>query len=76
MLMMILLIAAIIFFFLVEIIIILIPFNFELGVIKIPLNLIIILLLGIIGLLGWYYITIKYFWTQIDKMKNKDVLKA
>jgi UDP-N-acetylglucosamine--dolichyl-phosphate N-acetylglucosaminephosphotransferase len=76
MLMMILLIAAIVFFFLVEIIIILIPFNIELGVIRIPVNLIIILLLGIIGLLGWYYITIKYFWIQIDKMKNKDVSKA
>ncbi|MFW9785512.1 MAG: hypothetical protein ACFFFB_24735, partial [Candidatus Heimdallarchaeota archaeon] len=76
MLMMVLLIAAIIFFFLVEIIITLVPFNIELGVIRIPVNLIIILLLGVIGLLGWYYVTIKYFWIQIDKMKYKDDQKV
>jgi UDP-N-acetylglucosamine--dolichyl-phosphate N-acetylglucosaminephosphotransferase len=69
-LMIILLIAGITFFLLVEYVILPFPFaEIKLGVIIIPVDLIIIFILGIFGLIGWYYITIKYFWTQINKMK-------
>ena len=36
----------------------------------IPTNILISLILVIPGLLAWYYITIKYFWFEIKKMKN------
>jgi UDP-N-acetylglucosamine--dolichyl-phosphate N-acetylglucosaminephosphotransferase len=72
-LMMILLIAGIIFFLLVEFVILPLPFaEIELGVIIIPIDLIIIFILGISGLIGWYYITIKYFWAQINRMKEEE----
>lgn len=49
------------------------PINFVdiniLGLI-IPTNILISLFLVIPGLLVWYYITIKYFWYEIKKMKN------
>jgi len=35
-----------------------------------PSNILISLILVIPGLLAWYYITIKYFWFEIKKMKN------
>ena len=35
-----------------------------------PTNILISLILVIPGLLIWYYITIKYFWFEIKKMKN------
>jgi UDP-N-acetylglucosamine--dolichyl-phosphate N-acetylglucosaminephosphotransferase len=69
-LMILLLIAGITFFLIVEIIIITLPLaEINLGIIKIPINLIIIFIIGISGLIGWYYITIIYFWNQIKKMK-------
>ncbi len=36
-----------------------------------PTNILISLILVIPGLLVWYYITIKYFWYEIEKMKKK-----
>ncbi|MBY9010619.1 MAG: hypothetical protein KGD74_12200, partial [Candidatus Lokiarchaeota archaeon] len=36
----------------------------------IPTNILISLIIVIPGLLLWYYITIKYFWSQINKMKK------
>jgi UDP-N-acetylglucosamine--dolichyl-phosphate N-acetylglucosaminephosphotransferase len=36
----------------------------------IPTNILISLILVIPGLLVWYYITIKFFWFEINKMKN------
>ncbi|MFX0075257.1 MAG: hypothetical protein ACFE96_07440 [Candidatus Hermodarchaeota archaeon] len=36
----------------------------------IPTNILISLILVIPGLLAWYYITIKYFWYEIKKMKQ------
>ena len=36
----------------------------------IPTNILISLILVIPGLLAWYYITIKYFWFEIEKMKK------
>jgi UDP-N-acetylglucosamine--dolichyl-phosphate N-acetylglucosaminephosphotransferase len=71
-LMVILLIAGIIFFTLAEYILMKLPLaDIQLGVISIPLNLILILIIGLGGLIGWYYITIKYFWSQIDIVKNE-----
>jgi UDP-N-acetylglucosamine--dolichyl-phosphate N-acetylglucosaminephosphotransferase len=37
----------------------------------IPTNILISLIIVIPGLLLWYYITIKYFWSEINKMKEK-----
>ena len=72
--MVILLLAGIIFFFLVEFILIHLPFaDINLGVITIPIDLILILLIGLAGLIGWYYITIKYFWHQINTMKKEEM---
>ncbi|MFX1411952.1 MAG: hypothetical protein ACFFA6_16520 [Promethearchaeota archaeon] len=72
-LMIILLISGIIFLIIVEFIIIPLPFAIiDLGAIKIPINLIFISLLFIIGFIVWYYITIRYFWKQINKMKSKE----
>jgi UDP-N-acetylmuramyl pentapeptide phosphotransferase/UDP-N-acetylglucosamine-1-phosphate transferase len=49
------------------------PLNFVdlniLGII-IPTNILISLILVIPGLLVWYYITIKFFWFEINKMKK------
>jgi len=36
----------------------------------IPTNILISLIIVIPGLLLWYYITIKYFWSEINKMKK------
>jgi len=70
-LMVILLIAGIIFFSLAEFILMSLPLrDIKLGVISIPINLILILIIGLTGLIGWYFITIKYFWYQINTMKK------
>ena len=37
----------------------------------IPTNILISLIIVIPGLLLWYFITIKYFWSEINKMKEK-----
>ncbi len=37
----------------------------------IPTNILISLIIVIPGLLLWYYITIKYFWSEINKMKKE-----
>ncbi|MFX1316732.1 MAG: hypothetical protein ACFE9T_12785 [Promethearchaeota archaeon] len=72
-LMVILLISGIIFLMIVEFIIFPLPFAIiNLGIIEIPINLIFIFLLFIIGFIVWYYITIRYFWKQINKMKLKE----
>lgn len=73
-LMVILLLAGIVFFLLVEIILITLPFaDIKLGIITIPINLIMILIIGLSGLLGWYYVTIKYFWYQINIIKKQEI---
>jgi hypothetical protein len=72
--MVILLLAGIVFFLLVEIILITLPFaDIKLGIITIPINLIMILIIGLSGLLGWYYVTIKYFWYQINIIKKQEI---
>ena len=40
--------------------------------IEIPYNIIFSFILTIPSLAVWYYITIKYFWIQINSMKNSD----
>ncbi|MHA1932644.1 MAG: hypothetical protein ACW96X_08910, partial [Promethearchaeota archaeon] len=76
-LMMILLIAGIVFFFLVEFVILPLPLaEINLGIIIIPVNIIFILILGVSGLIGWYYVTIKYFWSQINRMKEEESKKS
>ena len=73
-LMVILLIAGIIFFSLAEFILMHLPLtDIKLGAISIPVNLILILVIGLVGLMGWYYISIKYFWYQINTMKKVEV---
>ena len=73
-LMVILLIAGIIFFYLAEIILMYLPLaDIKLGAISIPVNLILILIIGLAGLMGWYYVTIKYFWYQINSMKKEEM---
>ncbi|MFX1477417.1 MAG: hypothetical protein ACFFCI_04730 [Promethearchaeota archaeon] len=70
-LMILLLIAAVIFLSIVEFLILPLSFGqINLGFIKIPLDYIIILILIAIGLILWYYLTIRYFWWQINKMKS------
>lgn len=74
MLMVILLMAAIIFFLLVELIIMPLTIaDIKIGIISIPVNIIFALIIGVIGLIGWYFITIKYFWFQINAMKKEDM---
>ncbi len=41
-----------------------------LGFLILPTNIVISLILVIPGLLLWYYITVKYFWFEINKMKD------
>jgi len=44
--------------------------DFDLFFIKIPYNILFSFILVIPALAIWYYVTIKYFWIQINKMKN------
>ncbi|GAG95287.1 unnamed protein product [marine sediment metagenome] len=63
--------------FLVEFVILPLPLaEINLGIIIIPVNIIFILILGVSGLIGWYYITIKYFWSQINRMKKEESKKS
>jgi len=71
MLMVILLITMMFLLILIEIFIMPLPFeDIDLKFVEIQVNLIISLLLVIPVLLIWYLITIKYFWMQINKMKE------
>ena len=40
----------------------------DLIIIKIPVNILVSIAISIPGLIVWYYITIKYFWYEIDKI--------
>jgi UDP-N-acetylglucosamine--dolichyl-phosphate N-acetylglucosaminephosphotransferase len=71
--MIILLASTVIFLAVIETYIMPLPFeDIEFGIIKIPVNLLISFLLFIPGLLIWYFLTIKYFWSVIKKMKRKE----
>ena len=67
--MIVLLISILIFLIFIETVIMPLPFeDINLGIIRIPINLLISFILMIPILLLWYLITIKYFWNEIDKM--------
>ncbi|MFX1418509.1 MAG: hypothetical protein ACFE9N_06275 [Promethearchaeota archaeon] len=73
-LMIILLVSLILFLIIIEAVIMPLPFaDIDLGIIRIPINLLISLLLVIPILLIWYLLTIKYFWREIEKMKKKEL---
>ncbi|UCC20217.1 MAG: hypothetical protein JSV62_02730 [Promethearchaeota archaeon] len=75
-LMIILLISLILFLIFVETVIMPLPFDdIDLGIIRIPIDVLISLILVIPILLIWYLITIKYFWSEIEKMKKKELNK-
>lgn len=44
--------------------------DIDLGFVQIPVNVLISLLLTIPGIAAWYYVSIKYFWYEINKMKR------
>jgi len=72
-LMIILLGAGIIFMIFLDIVIMeIVTGQINLILIKIPLNLIVAFLIAGPGFLVWYYVTIKYFWKEIEKMKSLD----
>jgi len=48
------------------------PGSFTIFQIEIPYNIVFSFILIIPSLAVWYYITIKYFWIQINSMKNSD----
>jgi len=61
------------YIYLVAIDLFIIPIEFidiDLFGLIIPTNILISLIIVIPGLLLWYYITIKYFWSEINKMKK------
>ena len=73
MLMTFLLVSLVVFLFFIENLIMKLPLGaIDLGIVKLPLNFLITSLLVIPVLLLWYYFTIKYFWNQISKMKNRN----
>jgi UDP-N-acetylglucosamine--dolichyl-phosphate N-acetylglucosaminephosphotransferase len=70
-LMIVLLTSLLFFLFFIETVIMNLPFeDIDLGIIRIPINLLISFLILIPILLLWYMITIKYFWSEIEKMKH------
>ncbi len=70
-LMVILLISLIIILIFIEIVIMPLPLlDLDLGIIRIPTNILISFLLIIPLILVWYFLTIKYFWSEIEKMKK------
>jgi len=72
--MMFLLIGGIFFLIFVDMFIIpLTSVEIDLILLKVPLNITVALLMFIPGLIFWYYISLKYFWMQINEMKSKEV---
>ncbi|MHA1234202.1 MAG: hypothetical protein ACTSQL_03845 [Promethearchaeota archaeon] len=70
-LMVILIIIGYIYLILIDLFIIPIDFiDIDIFGLVIPTNILISLIIVIPGLLLWYYITIKYFWSEINKMKD------
>jgi len=40
----------------------------DLFIVRIPINILVAVAISLLGLIIWYYITIKYFWFEIDKI--------
>ncbi len=73
-LMIILLSSILLFLVFVEAVIMPLPLgNLKVGIINFPINLLISFVLMIPILLLWYLVTIKYFWSEIAKMKKKKI---
>jgi hypothetical protein len=72
-LMIIMLISAFLYFLFIDLYIMDLYFaDIDLIFIKIPVNILISLIILTPGLILWYYITIKYFWIQINKIENEN----
>ncbi len=70
-LMILLLLASIVFIIIIDLLIMPLKYpDINLIFVKVPVNIAFSFILYFPMLLFWYYITIKYFWTQIDKMKD------
>ena len=70
-LMIILLIASMAFLVLIDLFIMPLKYpDFNLLIVRVPVNIAFSFLLYFPMLLFWYYITIKYFWAQINKLKD------
>ncbi|MFX1377874.1 MAG: hypothetical protein ACFFA4_02175 [Promethearchaeota archaeon] len=70
-LMIILLISILLLLVFIKVVIMVLPIeDLIIGIIRIPINILISFLLIIPILLLWYILTIKYFWSEIDKMKK------
>jgi len=73
-LMVLILILGVILLIFIDIYIMTLPFaDLDLLFAKIPINLLVSTLLFVPGLILWYFITIKYFWIQINKIKRKEI---
>ncbi|MFX0007151.1 MAG: hypothetical protein ACFFAV_10550 [Candidatus Hermodarchaeota archaeon] len=73
-LMIVLLVFLIIFLIFIESVVMNLPFeDIDIGIVIIPINLIISFLLLIPILLIWYVLTIKYFWSEIKKMRKSNL---
>jgi hypothetical protein len=72
-LMIILLVSVAVFLIIIQTFIMPLPFaDITFGIITIPINLLLSFLLIVPILLIWYFLTIKYFWSVIKKMKRKN----
>jgi len=72
-LMVIMLICAFLYFLFVDLFIMKLNFaDIDLLNIKVPVNILLSFIIIIPGLILWYFITIKYFWIQINKIKKEN----
>ncbi|MFX1238831.1 MAG: hypothetical protein ACFE8P_14075, partial [Promethearchaeota archaeon] len=46
--------------------------DINLGFVFVPVNVMISLILAVPGIMIWYFITIKYFWYEMNRMKDKE----
>ena len=73
-LMIILLLTTSLFFILIDLIVMPLKYpDINLIIIRIPVNIALSSILYFPMLLLWYYITIKFFWREIDKMKKQEL---
>ncbi|MFX0001423.1 MAG: hypothetical protein ACFE9Q_03185 [Candidatus Hodarchaeota archaeon] len=73
-LMIILLIFILFFLFFLEIVIMPLPLGYiDLKIIQIPIDILISLILVIPLLLLWYFMTIKYFWLEIGRIRKNEI---
>jgi len=74
-LMILLLLASIVFLIIIDLLIMPLKYpDINLIIVRVPVNIAFSFLLYFPMLLFWYYITIKYFWAQINKMKDLEAV--